>query len=149
MKKILMVILSSLLIFSACGKKESSEEISGTITVVTNFTDKDEVFEEIEAAFIKKYPAVDDIIWENIGGDYDETITSRMTTNDYGDVLIVPFSLTNNPEELKDFLLPIGNTSDVEKDYQFADIAAYDGDTYALPASLNTLGILYNEDVFE
>ncbi len=150
MKRIIMVLIALITLISACGSKEkSSEEISGTITVVTNFTNKDEEFERIEKLFIEKYPNVEDIIWENIGGDYDEHITSRMTTGNYGDVLIVPFSLKNNPVELENFLLPIGTTEEVEKKYHFAEIASYNSNTYALPISLNTLGILYNENVFE
>ncbi len=150
MKKILMLLTVSTIILSACNNESTdSEKVEGVITVVTNFTTKDEVFEEIEQGFIEMYPDVEDIVWENVGGDYDEHITSRMTTSDYGDVLIVPFSLKNNPEDLGEFLLPIGETSEVEKSYQFADIASYDSNTYALPVSLNTLGILYNETVFE
>ncbi len=151
MKKILLICLSLLMLFVACGNDEDTNksEVSGTITVVTNFTEKEEIFEEIEAKFIEKYPDVEEIIWESTGGDYDEYITTRMSSGNYGDVLVVPFSMTRNPEELENFLLPLDTTENLSEDYLLADQAVYGDNAYALPISLNTLGILYNQEVFE
>lgn len=147
MKKIVVISLLVML-FAGCSETEQTDKVEGTITVVTHFTDAEEEFAEIEKAFIAKYPDVKDIIWETPSGDYDEYITTKMTTGDYGDVLIVPFSLTTTPEELESFIEPLGKISEMTKEYTFADHAIYGDNTYALPISLNTLGYIYNEDVF-
>ncbi len=148
MKKIVVFLVVISFILVACGK-QNVEDISGTITVVTSYTDAESRFKEVEDGFKSLYPNVEDIKWESTGGDYDDYITKRMTTGDYGDVLLIPFSMTNKPETLEQFMEPIGDYSDVSKEYDFSDQAMYNEKTYALPISVNTLGMLYNEDVFK
>ncbi len=148
MKKIIVFLLIVSLTLVGCGK-ENTNDVAGSITVVTSYTDAETRFKDVEEGFKKLYPNVEDIKWESTGGDYDDYITKRMTTGDYGDVLLIPFSMTNKPETLKQFMEPIGTYSDVSKDYDFADQAMYEDNTYALPISVNTLGMLYNEDVFK
>ena len=148
MKKIVFLMLSAVLVLTACGETEKTTEVGGEITVVTSFTDAEERFSQVESKFIEMNPDVTDIIWESTGSDYDEYITTRMTSGDYGDVLLVPFSLTSTPEQLGEFLYPIGETKDLSKVYKFTDQAAFEESTYALPISVNTLGLIYNEDVF-
>ena len=96
--RILSLIMATALTLVGCGstKNEVTEKISGTITVVTDRTDTDELFAKIEEDFKAKYPEVEDIIWES-SSDYDSYITTRMNTKNYGDVLIVPFSMNGNP----------------------------------------------------
>ncbi len=148
MKKIIISLFIFSFILVACGNKDIND-ISGTITVVTSYTDAETRFKEVEDGFKKLYPNVDDVKWESTGGDYDDYITKRMTTGNYGDVLLIPFSMTNKPETLEQFMEPIGEYKEVSKEYDFADQAMYEQKTYALPISVNTLGMLYNEDVFK
>ncbi len=148
MKKIVVFLVFISLVLVACGK-QNIEDISGTITVITSYTDAETRFKDVEDGFKSLYPNVEDVKWESTGGDYDDYITKRMTTGDYGDVLLIPFSMTNKPETLEQFMEPIGNYSDVSKEYDFSDQAMYNEKTYALPISVNTLGMLYNEDVFK
>ncbi len=148
MKKVLSLLFIITFLLVGCGK-ETNNEVAGTITVVTSYTDAEERFKDVEEGFKELYPNVEDIKWESTGGDYDDYITKRMTTGDYGDVLLIPFSMTNKPETLEQFMEPIGSYKDVSKEYDFADQAMYKENTYALPISVNTLGMLYNEDVFK
>ena len=65
--------------------------IGGTLKVVTSRTDAEALFADIEEEFKALYPSVTDIIWES-SADYDNYITTRMNTTDYGDVLLVPLA---------------------------------------------------------
>lgn len=151
-KRLISLLLVVPLMFVGCGnsakKAEESGEISGTIKVVTSITDSDEVLESIEKKFIEKYPKVEDIIWES-STDYDKYIATRMNTTDYGDVLFVPFSMNANPSDYEKFFEPLGTVEDLEKEYFDVTEADYNSNVYGLPAAINTLGIIYNEDVLK
>ncbi len=149
MKKLVTLSLCSLILLAGCGSTPQTGDVSGEITVVTSYTDAEEKFAEAEAGFIEKYPEVTDIKWESTAGDYDEYITTRMSTGDYGDVLLVPFSLTRTLDQLPVFMESLGSEEELSKTWTFTDQAAYDGQTYAMPISLNSLGMMYNVDVFE
>ncbi len=150
MKKSILLLVF-LLVLTGCNSESAGkeQEVSGELTVVTSYTDAEERFNDVEAKFMEKYPEITKINWESTGNDYDEYITTRMTSGEYGDVLLVPFSMTSKPEELPNFIEPLGTEAEVAEKYNFADQAMYDGKTYALPISVNTLGMLYNEDVFK
>lgn len=153
MKKLNIIGLSlaAILLLTACGKEEKSqvktnEAIAGEITVLTDRTDGDNIFAEIEEKFIEKYPEVTDVKFENIA-DYDTTVMTRMNASDYGDVLFVPFSMAGNPEEYENYLEPLGTVADLDKDYLDVKEADYDGTVYGLPVAINALGIIYNEEL--
>ena len=129
-------------------QEQVQQEIGGTITVVTSRTDAQELFEEIEEEFKALYPAVEDIIWES-SADYNNYITTRMNTTDYGDVLFIPFTMSGQPEMYPNYFEPLGTVEELEKAYIDVTEADYDGVAYGLPAAINSLGIIYNEDVFE
>lgn len=149
MKKFYLLLVVSVLGLSACAPSETSnEEIGGELTVVTSYTDAEEKFADVEAGFKEKYPEVTDITWES-SENYDEYITTRMTTGEYGDVLFVPFSLTRELEELPNFLESLGTEDELSEEWTFTDQAAFEGETYAMPISVNSLGMMYNEEVFE
>ena len=90
--------------------------IGGTIKVVTARTDADALFADIEEEFKSLYPNVTDIIWES-SADYDNYITTRMNTTDYGDVLFVPFSMSAEPEMYPNVLEPLGTVEELSKAY--------------------------------
>nr|WP_307991836.1 extracellular solute-binding protein [uncultured Niameybacter sp.] len=122
--------------------------IGGTIKVVTSRTDAEALFADIEEEFKSLYPNVTDIIWES-SADYDNYITTRMNTTDYGDVLFVPFSMSAEPEMYPNFFEPLGTVEELSKAYLDVTEADYEGIAYGLPTAVNTLGIIYNKDVFE
>ncbi|MGC6767099.1 ABC transporter substrate-binding protein [Enterococcus sp. LJL51] len=157
MKKIVAAVnvVGLSLLLAACGsgstKKETQDngKISGEITVVTNRTDADELYEKMEAAFKKKYPEVTDIKWESSGTDYDQYIMTRMNTKDYGDVVFIPFSMAGTPEEYEKYFEPLGKVEEMEKDYIDVTEADFEDTAYGLPTVLNSLGLVYNQEVFD
>lgn len=151
MNKIKLLLVSmTLLSLTACQTKPKVEEgkIGGTLTVVTSRPDAAELFEEIEEGFKRKYPEVEDIIWES-SSDYDADIMKRMNTKDYGDVLFVPFSMAGTPSEYENYFYPLGKVEDLEKKYLDVTEAVYNDTVYGLPVSINILGFVYNEDVLK
>lgn len=144
----LSMILSLSLVGCQSKEETNKDGIGGTITVVTDRTDATEIFEQIEKDFIAKYPEVEDIVWES-APDYDTYISTRMNTKDYGDVLFVPFSMNGNPSDYPNYFEPLGKVEDLEKEYIDVTEADYDGVAYGLPATLNSLGIVYNEKVLK
>ena len=132
------------------GQENTADEsnIGGTIKVVTSRTDAEALFADIEEEFKALYPNVTDIIWES-SADYENYITTRMNTTDYGDVLFIPFSMSAEPEMYPNFFEPLGTVEELSKSYLDVTEADYDGVAYGLPTALNILGIIYNEDVFE
>lgn len=157
MKKFLTTgaVLGLSLVLTACNpaKEEKSETVEGTvsgeITVVTNRVDADELYEKIETAFKKKYPEVTDIKWEASGTDYDQYIATRMNTTDYGDVVFIPFSMAGTPTDYEKYFEPLGKVDTMEKDYIDVTEADYEDTVYGLPTVLNSLGLIYNQTVFE
>lgn len=153
MKKTKLVIVGtlSLLLLAGCtapkkASKPVENEIAGELTIVTNRTDGDDIFEKIEKGFIEKYPEVTEIKWEAIA-DYDDTIMTRLNSNDYGDVLFVPFSLAGLPSEYSNYFESLGKVTELEKDYLDVTEADFDNEVYGLPVALNSLGIIYNDAV--
>lgn len=156
MKKRNLVLAAALVTFtlSGCGKSEStdkkasSNKIEGEITVLTNRTDGDATFKKVEEAFMKEYPDVTGVHFENIA-DYDKTVTTRLNSGDYGDALFIPFSMAGNRETYPDYFESLGTTKELEKKYLDVYEADYDQDVYGLAVALNSLGFVYNEDVLK
>jgi ABC-type glycerol-3-phosphate transport system substrate-binding protein len=110
----------------------------------TNYIDNGD-FDKWEAAFKAKYPNVEDV--EVLGiATYAETMTTRLATGDYGDVLDTPASVSN--AELPDFFLPITDL-DLAKDFYFGDRWAVDGEVYGLTFGVNVEGVVYNKEAFK
>ena len=149
-KKIIAALMMLPILMVGCKKTEEnkSEEIGGTIKVVTSRTDADELFEKIEEDFKALYPSVEDIVWES-ASDYDQYIMTRMNTKDYGDVLFVPFTMNGTPEEYENYFEALGTVKELEEKYIDVTEADYNDVAYGLPAAINTLGIIYNEEVLK
>lgn len=149
-RKIISTLLMLPILMVGCAKAEEKKnyEIGGTIKVVTSRTDADKLFEKIEEDFKKLYPSVEDIIWES-AADYDNYIMTRMNTKDYGDVLFLPFTMNGTPEEYENYFEPLGKVDELEEKYIDVTEADYDGISYGLPAAVNSLGIIYNEEVLK
>lgn len=64
-------------------------------------------------------------------------------------MLLVPYSLTRDLEQLPAFMESLGNQEDLSKDWTFTDQAPYESETYVIPISVNSLGMMYNTEVFE
>ena len=121
---------------------------SGEITVLTWRTDlvEDGTFDTYVEEFKAKYPEVTDVKVEGVT-DYEGTVKTRMNTDDYGDVLAIPGSVT--PDQLPDFFEPLGDQAEMEKEYRWINDKSFEGKSYGIPVVGNVQGILYNKRVWE
>jgi len=119
---------------------------SGEILVLTNRTDLvDTKLQDYKKTFEAKYPDVT-VKFEALT-DYEGEVKTRMNTKDYGDVLLIPNSVS--VADYPDFFEPIGSTDELGKTYRFVNEAAVDGTAYGLATFGNANGVVYNKDVFE
>src|SRR6187431_3277799 len=86
----------------------SADAPSGDILVLTNRTDLvDTKFQEYKTTFEAKYPDVK-VTFEALT-DYEGEVKTRMNTDDYGDVLLIPNSVP--VADYPDFFEPVGTTA--------------------------------------
>ena len=108
--KALLAAMSLALILSTHVPVATAQTLSGTITVLNHRTDldKDGTLAKYSAAFKVLYPGVT-VNWETIT-DYEGEVATRMNTKDYGDVLNIPRSLTQ--DKYPDFFTPLEPVKD-------------------------------------
>lgn len=124
----------------------AAKDIKGDITVITQRTDiVDTVFKEYAAKFNEKYPDVK-VNFEALA-TYEDQIKIRMSTSDYGDVLLLPTSIAI--KDIPDFFEPLGTLEDMQKQYTGVEERAVDGMAYGIPMTINFNGIIYNKQVFK
>ncbi|RFA20571.1 ABC transporter substrate-binding protein [Subtercola boreus] len=118
---------------------------SGDITVLTNRTDiVDTVFQDYKKTFEAKYPGTN-VTFEAIT-DYEGEVNTRLSTKDYGDVLLIPSQVL--PTQFSQFFEPLGNKDDLAKKYRFLNDKSYDGTQYGIPTFGSANGIVYNKKVW-
>lgn len=127
------------------GNGESSKGGNQTLTVLTHRTDMDAVFKTYKEEFEASHEGVT-INFENLN-DYQNNISTRMGTEDYGDVLMIPANLTKN--QYKDFFEPMGTYDELKDKYGYLDNVNVDGTIYGLATGANAIGFVYNEQVFK
>ncbi|WP_459479289.1 ABC transporter substrate-binding protein [Clostridium saccharoperbutylacetonicum] len=136
---------------TGCGSSGTSSsskddgKSGSTLTVLTHRTDMDEVFKKYKEEFESKHPGTT-VNFESVN-DYQNTMNTRMGTEDYGDVLMMPSNITKN--QYKDFYEPMGTESELKDKYAFLDNANVDGTVYGLSTGANANGFVYNEKVFK
>lgn len=120
---------------------------SGEITVLTQRTDiVDTVFADYKEQFEAEYPDVT-VTFEAIT-DYEGEVTTRMSTDDYGDVLVIPNTV--KPSELPDFFEPLGTVEELAETYRFIKSEQnFDGMSYGIAITGNAQGIVYNKAVWD
>ncbi|MRN55957.1 ABC transporter substrate-binding protein [Paenibacillus monticola] len=125
---------------------DAAKDIKGDITVITQRTDiVDTVFKDYATKFNEKYPDVK-VNFEALA-TYEDQIKIRMSTNDYGDVLLLPTSVAI--KDLPDFFEPLGKMSDLEQQYTGLEERTVDGISYGIPITVNFSGVIYNKQVFK
>ena len=143
------VAVTASLLLAGCqsgGDPADSGKIEGDITVLTQRTDLvDNVFQDYKAEFEKKYPDVN-VTFEAIT-DYEGEIAIRLNTDDYGDVLLIPNSVSK--DQLANYFEPLGTVDELKKDYLFVEEQAYDGTGYGIAITGNAQGYVYNKKVWE
>lgn len=118
---------------------------SGEITVLTQRTDiVNTKFKEYAAEFQKEYPDVT-VKFEAIK-DYEGQVKTRLNTKSYGDVLLIPGTVS--PNQLPQFFEPLGDLDDLSATYRFVNEQAFDGKGYGIAITGNAQGIVYNKKVW-
>ena len=145
----------SLLALTACSSGGGSGDEanddgapSGEITVLTWRTDlvEDGTFDTYVEEFKAKYPDVTDVKVEGLT-DYEGEVKTRMNTDNYGDVLAIPGSVT--PDQLGDFFEPLGTQEEIGADYRWINDKSFEGQSYGIPVVGNVQGFVYNKRVWE
>jgi ABC-type glycerol-3-phosphate transport system substrate-binding protein len=146
-RTVLVAVLAVGLTLAGCGNSGSGDSttISGDIIVLTQRTDiVDTVFADYKKRFEAKYPDVH-VTFEAIT-DYEGEVRIRMNTKDYGDVLLIPNSIT--ADQLPTYFEPLGSTDELKQKYRFVTEQAYQGKTYGLAITGNAQGFVYNKKIW-
>lgn len=135
---------------AGCGSSAGSDSGSGssndnTLVVLTHRTDMEEVFKEYAKEFEAQHEGVK-VRFEAVN-DYQNTMSTRMATNDYGDVLMIPANITK--DKFGDFFEPIGTYDELSEKYGYLSDANVDGTIYGLSTGVNANGFIYNQEVFD
>lgn len=122
-------------------------KVSGGITVLTNRTDQiaDGSLKKYAAEFNKIYPGVK-VKFEGLT-DYEGETKIRMNTENYGDVLLIPNSLS--VEQYPNFFAPLGSSIKLSATFDYTDHATVDGKVYGLANIGVANGFVYNKAVWE
>ncbi|GAA4051356.1 extracellular solute-binding protein [Nonomuraea soli] len=122
-------------------------QITGTITVLTNRTDQVESgqADKYAAEFNKIYPNVQ-VKFEGLT-DYEGEVKIRMSSEEYGDVLSIPNTV--KVSQYPTFFEPLGPAEELSKKYDFTDRATVDGQVYGIANIGTAQGFVYNKAVWE
>ncbi len=123
--------------------------LSGEITFITNRTDlaADGTYDELIAKFKEKNP--DAVINVESITDYSGEMATRMQTEEYGDVLMIPDAVPST--EFANYFEPWGTVEELSSKYQEGYLYAkwIDGQVYGLAYMCTVQGIVYNKQVWE
>jgi len=139
-----LLVASSLTAARADGIDPS--QVQGKITFYTHWSSylTDGLFDRWVAEFKKLYPKVEDVDVQAIA-TYEDTIATRLSTGDYGDVLDTPRSVAK--DDLPDFFLPLDDLR-LTNDFHFSDAWAVGGKPYAFTYGVSVEGMAYNKAAF-
>ncbi|MHB8064150.1 MAG: ABC transporter substrate-binding protein [Ruminiclostridium sp.] len=172
-KRIISLVLSVAMLataFTACGTKEeasdssvtatssvaaesttaaNSADLKGEITFIQHRTDMMDAnypnnWEVYEKKFNEKYPNIK-VNFEAMK-DYEGEIAIRMSSDNYGDVLMLPSKMKDS--DLASYFIPLAKKSELEKKYNFVQDRYVGDDTYGLPTAGTCSGMVYNKKVF-
>ncbi|MDI5982021.1 ABC transporter substrate-binding protein [Amycolatopsis magusensis] len=147
--RILVLAAAGLVALSGCSAGSDSGadgRIDGEITVLTQRTDLvDTVFEQYKQEFAKLHPEVK-VTFQGIT-DYEGEVKIRMSSQDYGDVLLIPESIT--PEQLPSYFEPLGDAAELEKKYRFVPEQTFEGKAYGVAITGNAFGFVYNKKLWQ
>jgi ABC-type glycerol-3-phosphate transport system substrate-binding protein len=120
--------------------------ISANLTVLTNRTDlvADGTMNKYSAAFNEIYPNIK-ITWQT-AKDYEGDVKTRMSTNDYGDVLLIPNNVPQS--DYPNYFAPLGSAADLAKTYRFVDRGTVGDKVYGITGFSFSNGFVYNKKVW-
>ncbi|SDA24757.1 ABC-type glycerol-3-phosphate transport system, substrate-binding protein [Ruminococcus sp. YE71] len=147
-----VMALSSAGVLGGCGSKSEEGKSKTTkdgkiiLEVLTNRTDRvdDGSLDELTKAFEEAHNC--DVQYVGYQ-DYAGTVATRMGTDDYGDVLMIPDEVELT--DLANFFEPIGTYDELSAKYRWADKKMdADKNIYGLAYGGNAVGVLYNKKVW-
>lgn len=119
--------------------------IKANLIFHTNRTDiMDTTFKKYVASFQKLYPNIN-IKYEG-DTNYADTMTTRLTTSNWGDICMIPSSVQKS--QLSAHFLSFGSEDTLSKTYQILGNYSASGQTYGMPSLNNVSGIVYNKAVY-
>ena len=122
------------------------KDLTANLKILTHRTDiVDTVFADYIKKFQEIYPNIS--IEYEANTDYANNILIRLTTQDWGQICMIPTSI--DVDDLATYFEPLGDTETLLQKYMFADNKKYDGVTYGIASTGNAQGIVYNKKVFE
>ncbi len=128
------------------GDSGGGGEVTGAITVLTNRTDlATTTFGEYAKKFEAEYPGTK-VTFEAVT-NYEGDVTTQLGSGDYGDVLLIPNTVTL--EHLPQFFEPLGAIDDLKSKYRFTDEKAYDGQVYGLSVGGVASGVVVNKRIWQ
>lgn len=131
----------------AVSEEKEPDEVIGTITVLTDRVDLVKTkLAEYKLAFEEKYPGTE-VVFQQLG-KYEASASDKIKENDYGDVLLIPHSISN--EELEEYFEPLGTLEELSGVYdeKYLQERQQDGIVYGLARYAAPQGIAYNKKVF-
>jgi raffinose/stachyose/melibiose transport system substrate-binding protein len=120
----------------------------GSITVLTNVTEGDRIakLKEWAKQFDDLYPGKQTVNFESIA-DYENQVKIRLSSSDYGDVLLIPNTV--EVAKLGEYFVPLGTYDKLSEKYVCIDDRTFNNLVYGIPVSVQFTGIFYNKDVFK
>ena len=125
---------------------EDYQDVKADIKILTNRTDVvDTTYAKYAETFHELYPNIT-VTYEAVT-DYEESLTLRLTTGDWGDICFIPTSCAK--ADLSNYFIPLGDLDTLDPIYNFASDKAFDGKVYGIANGGNADGIAYNKRVWE
>lgn len=125
---------------------EDYQDITATIHILTNRTDVvDTVYAGYAEQFHELYPNIT-VEYEGVT-DYEESLTLRLTTGDWGDICFIPATVAK--ADMANYFIPLGTLDALDPIYNFAADKAYDGKVYGIANGGNADGVVYNKRIWE
>lgn len=125
---------------------EDYQDVTAAIKILTNRTDiVDTVYKGYAEQFMELYPNIT-VEYEGIT-DYEESLTLRITTGDWGDLCFIPTGV--NRDELSTYFTPLGDYETLDPVYNFVQDKTYDGQVYGIANGGTASGVVYNKRIWE
>lgn len=125
---------------------ETDYNVEMELTFLTHKQGMEETFAQYQAEFNKIYPNVK-ITYEPIA-DYKSNIEMRWTSNDWGDICMIPHMFL--PEkELPNLFASLGTVEDYDSKYEFANAFSFEGQVYGISSTGTAYGVLWNKAVLD
>ncbi|MBO5210209.1 MAG: extracellular solute-binding protein [Lachnospiraceae bacterium] len=125
-------------------------ELTASIKVLTNRTDMctDDYVGTTYAQYIEEFNKLYPNITVEIEGitDYAEDALLRLSSGDWGDVMLIPAVDKN---QLPEYFLSYGDTETMTGEVKWANEWNWDGQAYGVATTGDASGIVYNKKVFE